>query len=100
MDSHCAVTRLDLCVHAVRSHQWILSIKFLRQWKRPFFWFTLPDIFPENSAMVELARDLHFWTSYAFLGFMVLQTFDQRKVVRSLWRRSSGAIKKAMTQKG
>jgi cytochrome b561 len=65
----------------------------------PFFWFTLPDIFPEDTAVVELARDLHFWTSYTFLGFIVLHTIDQRKVVRSLWRRSSGAIKKAIAQR-
>lgn len=64
----------------------------------PFFWFTLPDIFPENAAVVELARDLHFWIAYTFLGFIVLHAVDQRKVVRSLWRRTSGAIKKAIAR--
>lgn len=66
----------------------------------PFFWFTLPDIFLENAAVVELARDLHFWISYTFLGFIVLHTIDQRKVVRSFWRRASAAIKKAIAQRG
>lgn len=64
----------------------------------PFFWFTLPDIFPENAAVVEIARDLHFWTSYTFLGFIVLHIVDRRKVVQSLWRRASGAIKKVVAQ--
>jgi cytochrome b561 len=62
----------------------------------PFFWITLPDIFPENAAVVELARDLHFWIAYTFLGFILLHMIEQRKVVRSLWRRASGAIKKAI----
>ncbi len=67
----------------------------------PFFWFTtLPDIFPENAAVVELARDLHFWISYTFLGFIVLHIVDQRKVVRSLWRRASSAVRKAIAQRG
>ena len=54
----------------------------------PLFWVaTLPDIFPENAAVVELARNLHFWIAYTFLGFIVLHTLDQRKVVRGFWRR-------------
>jgi cytochrome b561 len=64
----------------------------------PFFFITLPDLFPENSAVVELARSIHFWISYTFLAFIVLHTIDQRKVVRSLWRRSSGALKKAIAR--
>jgi len=60
----------------------------------PFFWLTLPDIFPENSAVVGLARDMHFWVSYTFLGFIVLHAVDQKKYVRSLWRRSLQAVKK------
>jgi cytochrome b561 len=63
----------------------------------PFFWImTLPDIFPENATVVELARDLHFWIAYMFLGFIVLHAIDQQKYVRSLWRRVSGAIKRAI----
>lgn len=53
-----------------------------------FFWVaTLLDIFPENAAVVALARDLHFWIAYTFLGFIGLHALDQRKYVRSLWRR-------------
>ncbi|NJN91357.1 MAG: cytochrome b [Leptolyngbyaceae cyanobacterium RM2_2_4] len=63
----------------------------------PFFWVvTLPDIFPENAAIVELARDLHFWIAYTFLGFVVLHMIDQQKYVRSLWRRASKALKKSL----
>lgn len=55
----------------------------------PFFWVaTVPDFFPQNAAVVELSRDLHFWLAYTFLAFIVLHTIDQRKYVRSLWRRS------------
>jgi cytochrome b561 len=61
----------------------------------PLFWITLPDIFPENAAVVELARDLHFWIAYTFLGFIVLHTLDQRKYLRSLWRRITQALRKA-----
>ncbi|MBE9193563.1 cytochrome b [Gloeocapsopsis crepidinum LEGE 06123] len=65
----------------------------------PFFWVaTLPDLFPENAAVVELARDLHFWIAYTFLGFIILHAIDQRKYVRSLWRRTSGAIRKAIVR--
>jgi cytochrome b561 len=52
-----------------------------------FFGFVLPDIFPQNSAMEDLGRNLHFWLSYTFLAFVVLHTIEQRKVVRANWRR-------------
>jgi cytochrome b561 len=62
----------------------------------PFFWVaTLPDIFPKNAAVVELARDLHFWIAYTFLAFIVLHAIDQRKYLRSLWRRFSKTLRKA-----
>jgi cytochrome b561 len=51
------------------------------------FGIVLPDIFPQNSAMEDLGRNLHFWLSYTFLAFVVLHTTDQRKVVRANWRR-------------
>jgi cytochrome b561 len=61
-----------------------------------FFWVvTLPDIFPENAAVLDLARDLHFWLAYTFLGFIGLHAVDQRKYLRSLWRRANQALKKA-----
>ncbi|MEG4803732.1 cytochrome b [Microcoleus sp. ARI1-B5] len=56
---------------------------------------TLPDIFPQNAAVVGLARDLHFWIAYTFLAFIVLHAIDQRKYVRSLWRRATQAVKKS-----
>ncbi len=41
------------------------------------FGIVVPDIFPENSAMVELGRNLHFWFSYTFLAFILLHTILQ-----------------------
>ncbi|MEG4202496.1 cytochrome b [Microcoleus sp. Pol7_A1] len=62
----------------------------------PFFWLaTLPDIFPQNAAVVDFAGDLHFWIAYTFLAFIVLHAIDQRKYVRSLWRRTTQALKKS-----
>ncbi len=62
----------------------------------PFFWVaTLPDIFPKNAAVVDLARNIHFWMVYTFLAFIILHAIDQRKYVRSLWRRTTQALKKA-----
>jgi cytochrome b561 len=62
-----------------------------------FFWVaTTPDIFPKNAAVVDLARSLHFWIAYTFLGFIVLHAIEQRKIVRSLWRRATQAVKKAL----
>ena len=52
-----------------------------------FFGVVLPDIFPENSDMVSVGRNLHFWLGYTFLAFIILHTIEQKKVVRSLWRR-------------
>ncbi len=52
-----------------------------------FFGFVLPNIFPQNSAMTDVGRNLHFWLSYSFLVFVVLHTIDQQKVVRANWRR-------------
>jgi cytochrome b561 len=53
-----------------------------------FFGLTLPDFFPQNSEVVGLARNLHFWFAYVFLAFTLLHTIDQWKVVRSWWRRT------------
>ena len=61
----------------------------------PFFWVTLPDIFPKNAAVTGLARDMHFWIAYTFLGCIVLHVVDQKKYVRSIWRRSCQAVKKS-----
>ncbi len=58
-----------------------------------FFGFVLPDIFPQNSAMTNLGRNLHFWLSYSLLAFVVLHMIDQQKVVRANWRRFRQFIK-------
>lgn len=52
-----------------------------------FLGITLPDLFPQNSALVELGRSLHFWLAYTFLSFIVLHAFEQKKVVKGFWRR-------------
>ena len=52
-----------------------------------FFGIILPDLFPQNSALVGLGRSIHFWLAYTFLAFIVLHAIDQRKVVKGFWRR-------------
>lgn len=52
-----------------------------------FFGIPLPDLFPQNSALVELARSLHFWFAYTFLAFIVMHILAQKKVVQANWRR-------------
>ncbi|MFM9265592.1 cytochrome b [Tychonema sp. BBK16] len=52
-----------------------------------FFGIVLPDVFPQNSAMVEIGRSLHFWLAYTFLAFVILHILSQKKVVRANWRR-------------
>lgn len=54
-----------------------------------FFGITMPDIFPENAAMVEIGRSLHFWLAYAFLAFIILHTVEQWKFAQGFWRRVS-----------
>lgn len=60
----------------------------------PFFGITLPDIFPQNGAVVELARNLHFWLAYTFIAFVILHAVEQRKFVQATWRRFSNQILK------
>jgi cytochrome b561 len=50
------------------------------------FGLAVPDLFPQNSARVDLARNLHFWFAYIFLAFTVLHLIAQWKVVRAHWR--------------
>lgn len=52
-----------------------------------FFGLPLPDIFPQNEAMVEVGRSLHFWLAYTFLAFIVVHMIAQWKVVKANWRR-------------
>lgn len=58
-----------------------------------FFGIVLPDIFPQNPAMVDVGRSLHFWLGYTFLAFVLLHLIVQRKVARALWRRFLGVFK-------
>jgi cytochrome b561 len=58
-----------------------------------FFGIAVPDLFPENEAMVEVGRSLHFWLAYTFLAFIALHILVQWKVVRANWRRFRGFMK-------
>lgn len=58
-----------------------------------FFGIILPDVFPQNSAMTDLARSFHFWFSYTFLALIILHAIGQRKVIRANWRRILGFVK-------
>ena len=51
------------------------------------FGLVLPDIFPQNSDLVDVGRSLHFWFAYTFLGFIVLHIVEQKKVVKAFWHR-------------
>ena len=57
-----------------------------------FFGILLPDLFPQNSAIVDVGRSLHFWLGYTFLAFVILHTLDQKKVVRANWRRLTNFV--------
>ncbi|NJL66554.1 MAG: cytochrome b [Microcoleus sp. SM1_3_4] len=61
-----------------------------------FFGIVLPDMFPQNSAMVEVGRSLHFWLSYTFLAFVILHIIAQKKVVRANWRRLTNFVQTRM----
>ncbi len=52
----------------------------------------LPNIFPENKAVLDIARNSHFWFSYAFLAFVILHMIAQRKVVKAIYRRWTQAL--------
>ena len=57
-----------------------------------FFGMVLPDVFPQNSAMVEVGRSLHFRLAYTFLAFVILHILAQKKVVRANWRRLANFV--------
>jgi cytochrome b561 len=57
-----------------------------------FFGLVLPDIFPQNEAMVDVGRGLHFWLSYLFLALIGLHAIAQWKVIRANWRRFKNFI--------
>lgn len=52
-----------------------------------FFGLPLPDIFPQNQAMVNVGRTLHFWLAYTFIAFIAVHLIFQWKVVKANWRR-------------
>jgi cytochrome b561 len=58
----------------------------------PFFGLTLPDMFPQNSSLVDLGRNIHFWIAYTFLALIILHTLQQWKVVKANWRRFQGFL--------
>ncbi|MCU0545048.1 MAG: cytochrome b [Oscillatoriaceae cyanobacterium Prado104] len=63
-----------------------------------FFGIVLPDMFPQNSAMVEVGRSMHFWLSYTFLAFVILHILAQKKVVRANWRRLTNFVQTRFAQ--
>ncbi len=62
------------------------------------FGLVLPDIFPQNDDMIDLARNFHFWFAYIFLAFTILHTIDQWMVVRSWWRRTGKWWQRALSR--
>jgi cytochrome b561 len=82
-------TSLYLFMWAVPIAGFLLSNSFKAN-NVKFFGIVLPDIFPQNRAMVEVGRNSHFWLSYTFLAFIVLHSIVQWKVVRANWRRLVG----------
>lgn len=62
------------------------------------FGILLPDIFPENEAMVEIGRSSHFWLAYTFLAFIIVHIFTYQKVVRANWRRWLNFVGKLRSQ--
>ncbi|AIE74037.1 hypothetical protein D082_15090 [Synechocystis sp. PCC 6714] len=59
-----------------------------------FLGITLPDIFPENEAMIEIGRNAHFWLAYTFLAFIVIHMLNYRKVIKANWRRWANFVRK------
>ncbi len=79
-------TSLYLFMWAVPIAGYLLSNSFKAN-NVKLFGFVLPDIFPQDKAMIEVGRALHFWLSYTFLAFIILHTIAQWKVIRANWRR-------------
>lgn len=85
-------TSLYLFMWAVPITGFLLSNSF-RSNNVKFFGIILPDLFPQDPAMVDVGRSMHFWLSYTFLAFIVLHTIAQWKVVRANWRRFNNFLK-------
>ncbi len=58
-----------------------------------FFGLVLPDLFPQNEAMVDVGRALHFWLAYTFLAFIALHLMLQWNVAKANLRRFKGFLK-------
>jgi cytochrome b561 len=50
-------------------------------------WLVLPDLFPEDSAMVDLGTSIHFWIAYTFLAFIFIHILAYWKVFKANLRR-------------
>ena len=59
-----------------------------------FFGLVITDLFPENKAMVELGRSLHFWLAYTFLAFIVLHTLAKWRVVQANLHRLRDSLRR------
>ncbi len=64
-----------------------------------FFGIVLPDIFPQNQAMVDVGRSSHFWLSYTFLAFTLVHMLAYGKVVRANWKRFISFLNKSTKKK-
>jgi cytochrome b561 len=90
-------TSLYLFMWAVPIAGFLLSNSFKAN-NVSFFGLVLPDVFPQNKAMVEVGRGLHFWLAYTFLAFVILHTIAQWKVVRANWRRLVNFVNKQQSK--
>lgn len=86
-------TSLYLFMWAVPVTGFLLSNSF-RSNNVKFFGIVLPDIFPQNRAMVDVGRSMHFWLSYTFLAFVVVHMLVYWKVLRANWKRFMNFVTK------
>jgi cytochrome b561 len=63
------------------------------------FGLSLPDLFPQNSALVAFAGSLHFWFAYLFLALIILHLTAQWKVVRAHWRQVQKWLQRQYSQR-
>lgn len=49
-----------------------------------FFGFLVSPLVSENNLLAKILQDVHFWTSYMFLGFIILHIFANRKLILKL----------------
>ncbi|BAZ41608.1 hypothetical protein NIES4101_75740 [Calothrix sp. NIES-4101] len=89
---------LYLFMWAVPITGFLLSNSF-KQNNVKFFGIVLPDIFPQNQAMVDIGRNLHFWLAYTFLAFIILHMLANWKVVRANWKRFTSFMNKKLGNK-